>query len=271
MPISAIERALLCEYPFDEKLTNVEDWYWASEAIARGEAIAYEPSAAVFHHHGLHQHEDGVGSFRAEPVSQLLMDAYKLEKHVEPFFNFKNWEGLTVCSKVNKRALSQLMDNFPTQYFILNDCTDHINDNNQIMNMKSRSGSDFYNFLQEALNTAEEKFQRVFDYVIFADFDYPSLDLTLGMINAKKLFNSWAELASAGRLITGKQLDHVHSGTAYASELFPTKANQASQVELTIGQCGALRSTVLRRERPQKLKYVITSILDRQVALKVSK
>ena len=71
-------------------------------------------------------------------------------------------------------------------------------------------------------------------------------------------------------MITGKQLDLKNAGSVSASDLFPTKANQANQIELTIGQCGALRSTVLREGRPHKLKYIITNILSREDALKVS-
>lgn len=57
---SAIRRDLWEKVPFDERVTNIEDRVWASEMIRRGHCIVYEPQAAVFHYHGIHQGTDPV-------------------------------------------------------------------------------------------------------------------------------------------------------------------------------------------------------------------
>ncbi len=54
---SAIRTSLLKKYPFSEKATNIEDRIWAKQILDSNQnfQIIYEPKAAVFHHHGIHQ------------------------------------------------------------------------------------------------------------------------------------------------------------------------------------------------------------------------
>jgi len=52
---SMIPRSVWEKYPFNEQVTNIEDRVWGKEVIHNGYKIIYEPEAAVFHHHGLHQ------------------------------------------------------------------------------------------------------------------------------------------------------------------------------------------------------------------------
>lgn len=55
--------------PFDEDATNIEDRLWGNEMISRGRHIYYEPSAAVFHHHGIHQ---GLSEKRAQSIIKII-------------------------------------------------------------------------------------------------------------------------------------------------------------------------------------------------------
>lgn len=48
---SAFPRSLALEIPFDETLTELEDYRWAGEVQRRGYAIAYVGSSEVFHSH----------------------------------------------------------------------------------------------------------------------------------------------------------------------------------------------------------------------------
>ena len=54
---SAIKSSLLKKYPFSNVATNIEDRLWAKQILdsKKNFQIIYEPKAAVFHHHGLHQ------------------------------------------------------------------------------------------------------------------------------------------------------------------------------------------------------------------------
>lgn len=52
---SMLRRDVWDKFPFDEEVTNIEDRVWGKEITSAGLHIVYDPEAAVFHHHGLHQ------------------------------------------------------------------------------------------------------------------------------------------------------------------------------------------------------------------------
>lgn len=52
---SMLRRDVWERYPFDEHVTNIEDRVWGKAVIEAGYRIVYDPDAAVYHHHGLHQ------------------------------------------------------------------------------------------------------------------------------------------------------------------------------------------------------------------------
>ena len=51
---SAFSRKIWKKFPFDEKVTNIEDRVWGQQIIDAGYKIIYEPNASVFHWHGIH-------------------------------------------------------------------------------------------------------------------------------------------------------------------------------------------------------------------------
>lgn len=66
---SLFRRSVWDHIPFDETVTNVEDRLWGEAVIKAGLRIAYEPDAAVYHHHGIHQDGD---EERARGVVRIL-------------------------------------------------------------------------------------------------------------------------------------------------------------------------------------------------------
>jgi hypothetical protein len=52
---SMLRRDIWDVIPFDEEVTNIEDRVWGKAVTTAGYHIAYDPEAAVYHHHGLHQ------------------------------------------------------------------------------------------------------------------------------------------------------------------------------------------------------------------------
>ena len=67
---SMIPRAIWNEFPFDEDATNIEDRIWGKAVVEAGYEIIYEPSASVYHYHGLHHH--GKSSNRAKGIATIL-------------------------------------------------------------------------------------------------------------------------------------------------------------------------------------------------------
>ena len=72
---SAIRKDLWETYPFDEKLTNIEDRVWAKQITEKGYKLIYEPEAEVFHSHGIHQDQ------KVERVNSTI----KVLKNIEKF------------------------------------------------------------------------------------------------------------------------------------------------------------------------------------------
>ena len=66
---SMLRREVWDKFPFDEAVTNIEDRVWGKEVTGAGYHIVYDPDAAVFHHHGLHQ---GNAPKRARGVVSII-------------------------------------------------------------------------------------------------------------------------------------------------------------------------------------------------------
>ena len=64
-----IRRSIWEKFPFDEKVTNIEDRVWGKQMVKNGYNLIYEPEASVFHHHGLHQ---GNNPERAKGVISVI-------------------------------------------------------------------------------------------------------------------------------------------------------------------------------------------------------
>jgi rhamnosyltransferase len=73
---SAIRRKDWDLFPFDETATNIEDRLWGNQMISQGRQLCYEPSAMVFHHHGIHQ---GQSEKRAESIIRIIEDSEGVE------------------------------------------------------------------------------------------------------------------------------------------------------------------------------------------------
>lgn len=52
---SVIRRELWEQHPFDDQISNIEDRIWAQKIIQLGYQLVYDPTASVYHYHGIHQ------------------------------------------------------------------------------------------------------------------------------------------------------------------------------------------------------------------------
>jgi GT2 family glycosyltransferase len=69
---SMFSREVWERFPFAEDVTNIEDRIWAKEVLDAGYYIVYEPKAAVYHHHGIHQSND---ARRANSVVRVMEES----------------------------------------------------------------------------------------------------------------------------------------------------------------------------------------------------
>ena len=77
---SIIRRSIWETTPFDEEIQGVEDRDWAQRVLAQGYHVAYEPTAAVYHYHGIHHGRDARRSARVARVIELINDRAGLSR-----------------------------------------------------------------------------------------------------------------------------------------------------------------------------------------------
>ena len=83
---SAFRKEIWKKIPFDENVTNIEDRIWGEKVISAGFQIIYEPSASVYHFHGVHQN---LNIKRAKSVVKILESLENFKKK-DNFINYKN-------------------------------------------------------------------------------------------------------------------------------------------------------------------------------------
>jgi glycosyltransferase involved in cell wall biosynthesis len=69
---SMIRRDAWTRVPFNEAIHGVEDQDWAKKVLRDGYRIVYEPSARVFHHHGIHHERSEERADRVVRVIELI-------------------------------------------------------------------------------------------------------------------------------------------------------------------------------------------------------
>ena len=69
---SMIRRTAWQDVPFNERIHGVEDRDWAKKVLRDGARIVYEPSASVFHQHGIHQDGDEERAARVVKIIELI-------------------------------------------------------------------------------------------------------------------------------------------------------------------------------------------------------
>ena len=69
---SMIRRSVWDRIPFNEEINGVEDQDWAKKALKNDARIVYEPSARVFHHHGIHHGQSESRVSRVVRVIELI-------------------------------------------------------------------------------------------------------------------------------------------------------------------------------------------------------
>jgi rhamnosyltransferase len=101
---SAFLKSIWEKYPFDDKLTNIEDRVWAHKIIKYGYKIVYEPKAKVFHWHGIHQDMD---KSRCGKIVKILenLDFNYSTKHYQKLTDLK--VSLIIPQKVDNKPFHE--------------------------------------------------------------------------------------------------------------------------------------------------------------------
>jgi len=103
---SAFRKEVWNKIPFNEKITNIEDRIWGEKVISMGLKIIYEPTASVYHFHGVHQN---LNKRRAENVVKILesLDNFKRKD------NSINYKDLKILALIPVKGKSVIFEDKP--------------------------------------------------------------------------------------------------------------------------------------------------------------
>ena len=97
---SMFRREIWDMFPFDEQISNIEDRLWGDAVIEAGYTIVYEPEAAVFHHHGIHQDNNPGRAHNVVRILESHLPDYHPDMHGSPF----DPEALEMCAIIPLRG-----------------------------------------------------------------------------------------------------------------------------------------------------------------------
>jgi glycosyltransferase involved in cell wall biosynthesis len=263
---SCIKMDYFNKFRFDPEISNIEDWYWGKEVIERGDKIAYQAEASVFHHHGVNQHEEGA-SFRSVPVANLLSGLYPSDS-INPLFMMPSqWEGLVILSCVSHESLKLVskIEGLRGDKFKFDvQATGHFNNTSDIRVLSVDKTLTFDKYLQNVLSRSEEESGKLYDYIVFVDDHYAELDLDLIDLNISNLFKRWVDVSTAARRVKGWLFNYPTNGQT----LMPMSSKNIDSIEALQGQGSAMRTSVVRRNALYESKLYISSIVERRLAFK---
>ncbi|MDB3999635.1 glycosyltransferase [Litorivicinus sp.] len=110
---SAFKKNLWQKIQFNEQIQHIEDRIWASQVLATGYLIQYEPEAVVYHHHGIH-HNDS--KERSEGVCEVMEDLHVGNPN---YFNFRELsQDVTVAMMIPFSPRYELIEDKVLQKFL---------------------------------------------------------------------------------------------------------------------------------------------------------
>lgn len=181
---SAIPKKIWLIENFSETATNMEDRIWAKKIIKKYN-LFYQPTATVFHHHGLHQNNI---SDRLDGTLKIFNKTDSRKVNLIPStFNFKELSTIAIIpidkNFLNpkeifllKKLLVQLKNIIPNQKIFLVSNTKNLSKKFEVnfinrYKCKILRKESLNNLLYKSLNEIE-KSNEFTDFVIFASYDY---------------------------------------------------------------------------------------------------
>lgn len=211
---SAFTRDTWKKYPFGENLTNIEDRVWGELVISKGFNIVYEPSASVYHWHGIHQ---DLNPDRAKSIVRILESL----NGFNPTFEHQSPKDLRVLAVIPVKGETVLMNGRPLLEKTINSAkyskfiTDILvaTDNKKTASIAkdlgveapfirpeelSESYVDVFDVVEYAMDQLEKQ-QRYYDIIILLEEVYPfrPIDMIDDMI--LKLVNEGYDTVVAGQ------------------------------------------------------------------------
>lgn len=165
---SMIKKSVLDRFPFDDKVTNIEDRVWAQEVLNHGYKIIYEPSASVYHYHGIHQ--DG----NIQRCTNVVKIMENLNKNTYDANHMAMLEDMNVVAIIPIKGKSSSIGGVPLLQYAINSAkmAKHINsvvvsaDSDQTVTAAKEMGTDFAFLRDPSLSKDYVGLEKVYKYTL---------------------------------------------------------------------------------------------------------
>jgi CMP-N-acetylneuraminic acid synthetase len=165
---SMVRKSVLDKIPFDDKVTNIEDRVWAQEILNKGYKIVYEPSASVYHYHGIHQEGNVQRCTNVVKIMENLSGSTYEANHITMLNDMK------IAAIIPIKGESRSISGVPLLQYAINSAkaSKYINsvvvstDNKQTVNAAQKMGADFVFLRDQALSRNYVGLEKVYKYTL---------------------------------------------------------------------------------------------------------
>jgi glycosyltransferase involved in cell wall biosynthesis len=198
---SIIRRSVWNQVKFDNSITNIEDRDWAKKVIDLGYNIKYDAQSAVYHFHGLHQHNN-YESFRASAVNTLIQKINKDDRVLPSWLETQNREcpivfygnAKNVELEINRYLNANEFEEKP-MFFYYGSVNPEIDG---IIFLKRRVSKKaiFHKFTKDILELINQEAGHKIEAVSFVDLKYQHFIKNSYLINKEKVFQNNIHLSA---------------------------------------------------------------------------
>ena len=259
---SSFTRKIWEKFPFDENISNIEDRVWAEKIISSGLQIIYEPSASVYHYHGINHN---LNSDRVRNVVRILesLDTTKTNRGNLKSQDLKIAALIPIkgkSNKINGKSLLEIAINSARESKCINEIIVST-DEDETISLAKKLGvrspfkrpprlSDDYVSDLEILKFSLEKIEsenKNFDLIVCLKETYPFRSTNLIDDMIQKLLNDGLDTIFAGK-IEKKSVWKVETGaTSMIMEGFmPRNLKTEKTVISLFGLCCVTYPSVIR-------------------------
>ncbi|MCK5163230.1 MAG: glycosyltransferase family 2 protein [Desulfobacula sp.] len=189
---SMIRKSVLDKIPFDDKVTNIEDRVWAQEILNQGYKIVYEPSASVYHYHGIHQDGNIQRCTNVVKIMENLAGNTYEKNHMTML------DDMNITAIIPIKGKSRSISGVPLLQYAINsartakyiDSVVVSSDNSQTVDAARKMGADMAFLREQALSKDYVGLEKVYKYtllqleksgilpdiVVFLEITYPFRD-----------------------------------------------------------------------------------------------
>jgi len=283
---SSFTRKIWEKLPFDENVSNIEDRVWAEKVISSGLQIIYEPSASVYHHHGINQ---DLNSDRARNIVKILetLDTTKTNRsNIKP----KNLKIAAIIpikgksKKINGKSLLEITINSLKKNKYINEVFVSTDEDETIKLAKKlganapfkrppRLSHDYVSeleILKFSLEQIESK-KKIFDLIVYLKESYPFRSKNLVDDMIQKLLNDGLDTIFAGKI----EKRSVWKVDTYATNMMiegfiPRNLKTEKTIISLFGLCCVTYPSVIRSgDLFKKKKVGIFEVLDQISSIEV--